>query len=50
MKLYEYMVTYCYPGGNGRVDVTIDKEINSYDDVESVDKIVREIITNVTDE
>lgn len=39
---YEYMVVYSFNNGTGRICITRDKEILNYDDVESLDKTIRE--------
>lgn len=39
---YEYMVCYTIPNGTGRLFITLDKPIESYIDVENLDKIVKE--------
>lgn len=41
MKKYEYMVVYSVRGGVGRIKITSEKLIQSYDDVESLDNIIR---------
>ena len=40
MKKYEYMVVYSVRGGVGRIKITSEKLIQSYDDVESLDNIM----------
>ena len=42
MKVYEYMVNYCYPTGKGRMRISTHDKIESYEDVETVDKVVRD--------
>lgn len=39
---YEYMINYAFPGGNGRICIIRTEKIGSYDDVEEVDKFLRE--------
>ena len=41
MKKYEYMVVYSVRGGVGRIRITSEKLIQSYDDVENLDNIIR---------
>lgn len=41
MKKYEYMVVYSVRGGVGRIKITSEKLIQSYDDVENLDNIIR---------
>lgn len=41
MKLHEYMVVYSHDRGTGRICITRDKEIESYSDVEGIDKTIR---------
>jgi hypothetical protein len=43
MKVYEYMVVYSIQNGNGRCSITRDKKIKSYDDIEVLDKVVRDL-------
>lgn len=38
---YEYMVIYCCEKGTGRICITRDEEILSYDDVEEIDEVIR---------
>ncbi|NEZ48034.1 hypothetical protein FDF74_12770 [Clostridium niameyense] len=42
MKKYEYMVIYSFGQGIGRIQITTLKLIENYDDVETLDKIIRE--------
>lgn len=38
MKLYEYMIVYSHDRGMGRACVTKEVEINSYSDIENLNK------------
>ena len=42
MKKYEYMVVYSFSQGMGRIQIITQKSIASYDDVEALDKTIRE--------
>lgn len=42
IKKYEYMVTYSYQNGIGRICVTTTRPIQNYDDVENLDITIRE--------
>ena len=39
---YEYMIIYSIPNGMGRICVTRDNPINSYDDLEELDRFIKE--------
>jgi len=39
---YEYMVVYSHDRGNGRIKINRDKEVESYSDVEDMDKVIRD--------
>lgn len=39
---YEYMVVYTFPHGTGRMAITTNEPIKSYEDIERFDKVVRE--------
>ncbi len=41
--LHEYAVTYGHDNGIGRMCVTRIRKINSYDELESVDELIRSI-------
>ncbi len=41
MKKYEYMVVYSFQHGTGRIAITAEKPISSYDDIENIDKTIR---------
>lgn len=41
MKMYEYMINYCYPSGRGRMRITTTNTIESYKDIEKVDKVAQ---------
>lgn len=40
MKMYEYMVVYNFPNGNGRIEIKRNRPIESYDDVVELDKFI----------
>lgn len=42
MEKYEYMVIYSFNQGKGRIQIVTPKPIESYDDVEALDKTIRE--------
>jgi len=42
MRVYEYMVIYNYKEGIGRICVTRNQKISSYDDIEEIDKFIAE--------
>lgn len=42
MKKYEYMVVYSFQGGVGRIQLTSEKLVETYTDVEKFDAIIRE--------
>lgn len=41
MKQYEYMVLYNFPNGNGRIQITRKRPIESYADVEELDEFIQ---------
>jgi len=42
MRVYKYMVIYNYKDGIGRICVTRNQKISSYDDIEEIDKFIAE--------
>lgn len=42
MKKYEYMVVYSVKGGIGRIQITTEKLVETYADVERFDTTIRE--------
>jgi len=40
LEMYEYMVVYNFPNGNGRIEIKRDRPIQSYDDVVGLDKFI----------
>ena len=43
MKMYEYMVNYAHPNGVGRIEITRNEPIKSYDDVVALDKFIKSV-------
>lgn len=41
--LYHYMICYNFSNGSGRIELIRDKRIKSYEDIQSIDEVIKDL-------